>query len=209
MLNLKNTLIALVLIVLLAGIGYWASLSNRSATNPLANDQTIIESPITTETPIVVTDISDASWQTFSDPKLGFSIRYPKLLYGTKTWKADITKDWTIDGYGVKDDVIFGFLGEGDIVPGWSVQVWHDVSLQNRLINELGNQFDQAQKTQQLVTLNGRPGTLVKVSVPADNWETQAVLIQANDRLYVIDGSAAGGNLGSDFKKFYSSFKIV
>ena len=79
--NGKYIIVAIISIFIIGG-GIFVCLSNKEKPNPISQKENIRKKEIKEEIAPVVPISPEEKWKTYTSTKLGFSIKYPEMVYG-------------------------------------------------------------------------------------------------------------------------------
>ncbi len=208
-------LIAVIALALGAGaVWYWQQSQETTTTASPATTQPTVTHPAQEST--VPTD-----WQTYSNAKFGFTVKYPK------TWEAPDNYGGVIAPGGATYKVeradayeyVFTFIpGKIDNFPviitvyDLSGANADPVAVREKVISELWTDVASKKITRKSVTVRGEEAMLVTVtiydsSVSSGKFEQKYVFIEKSNRLYQIGHS--GSSTDNEFEIFYSSFTFA
>jgi len=148
--------------------------------------------PIAIVTPSPTPDVT-ASWKTYTNTAVGFSVKYPS--------------NWRLVGTETSTDMIgFGPSNVGQDIQ-WGINIYSGKTA-DQIIAEMGKQFGTDRKVQQeQITVNGLSATKVTVTTPSiPTWIFQQILITSGDKIIALSNGAI---IDANFDNFYNSFKFI
>ncbi len=206
--TLVSKILAAIIFITLPFAGFWFGLSQQffeEAPVPVIVDSaTILTDTLTKTTPTQPTDVAMA-WQTYRS-SYGFEIQYPPVWkivseLGSKKVSYPTTILLSVSfGTGT-----FGNEGyDGELfVSAYDKQ---SISVE-QYIKDMGKQFSDRQEKRENLTLNGVPAVKVTVTTPSHpSWIYEAVIVEQQDRFYVMSNGAVKRD---SFTDFYKSFKLI
>lgn len=164
---------------------------------------TVTTTPTTSSsTTSTITDksaIAPSDWQTYTDSKYNFTIRYPKRLTGdTADWEYRANFSGVGPGFGpsnIKEDV------------SWGVFIYNkSEKTVDARIAEFGSQYTDRKVVKSNITINSKAAILVTTTTASHpGWILKDVIIETDSYFYDIDNGAVDI---AAFDTFYGSFKL-
>ena len=175
--------------------------NTNTGAQPVVSNQ-----PTQTYTPPKITTAQPggtvSAWQTYRS-SYGFEIQYPpawKIVNEAGDGKAGYP-GWVVS-FGTGTFGNQGYDGELFVFA-------YDKSSTNieQYIKDMGKQFTDRQEKRENITINGVPALKVVVTTHSiSTWDYEAVIVEQQNRFYVMHNGAVKRD---SFTDFYKSFKIV
>jgi hypothetical protein len=128
--------------------------------------------------------------QIYKSEKYGFQISYPG------EWEVGGSDEW----------ITFTSPEFVGMDHNWTIFI-HPASDLEKVISDMGKQFDDRKETRSGVTVNGAEGMLVRVTTESHaDWEYINILFTKGDRLVALGNGAIRDKR---FEEFYRSFKYL
>jgi len=214
-----NITLIVVLVVAIAGGGWWyLNKSNTPATSGATEFPTRQQSTNSETQPIVNNQLTQTNappkttstqpsgaasvWQTYRS-SYGFEIQYPpawKIVSEAGDGKAGYP-GWVVS-FGTGTFGNQGYDGELFVFA-------YEKSSTNveQYIKDMGKQFSDRQEKRGNITINGISAVKVVVTTPSvPTWDYEAVIIEQQNRFYVMHNGAVKRD---SFTDFYKSFKLI
>ncbi len=163
----------------------------NNSTNPVTNN-TVTNNTVKPVTPAIPT-----GWQTYTNNKYKFSVKYPV------GWKVNFYQHPTLQ----QENVGFGPLNIQEDYQ-WGIVIYDssDTTV-DAVIRSMGSQWNDRAETRENILLNGINATKATITTAqVDGWQSVIIVFEYNSKIYSISNGAI---VDPDYETFYKSFKFI